>query len=149
MDFREPLPPSTGNLTYHILMECLDTFLYDYVNKKNGEEFPSIRNILDVFLTYVRDIKDVDFSVLQSRDLEPKEMIEKISTELAKMGKSELVDSEKLGLLETLSVKPEQKPIKATRKKSVKQPETTLEIEAFIPTEEDIKLLGSCGIKVK
>ena len=137
MDFNEPLPPATGYIVYHVLMEYIDTFVYEYCHRKQGREFPSLKNTTDAFLTLMRDIKEVNLDAILDKSLSTEEVIDIISSELSKLsGKTDLVNLESLDLLKANNKK-EQSEIKNVIEKPIKF------------TKADIKLFGSCGIKIE
>lgn len=154
MDFDKPLGIESGYLFYNLLMDYIDTFVFEYVSKSDGEEYPSLRVSTDMILTLFNNFSKLDIDTI---DLSKEDALTTLADRVATLteihSKSEAFDSRKLGLFVESEDDPEIKPTRVHRihidgsHLNAKE-EKREEALAMKFNTKDITLLKSMGIKV-
>ena len=130
MDLDRPLNSDNGFITYHTLMDYIDMFIMNYMTRKHSGHYPSLRATLDMLITVIGDLKDIE---IDEKDLESADPVGALIDKLhaLRKEKQEVFDSRKIGLL--------------IDEFSMEQVE---EINPIL-TDDDINFLCSMKIKVK
>jgi hypothetical protein len=97
MDFNKPLTPAQGFVLYNVLMTMMDDFVAEYSEAKQGKEYPSLRIMTDLFLTYISYLKDAKLEITGNSSTKEsfRELLEHIETERET---NKVLDSRKFGL---------------------------------------------------
>lgn len=97
MDFNKPLTPAQGFVLYNVLMTVMDDFVAEYSEAKQGKEYPSLRIMTDLFLTYISYLKEAKLEINGNSSTKEsfRMLLEHIETEREN---NKVLDSRKLGL---------------------------------------------------